>query len=631
MPKIKMTPVDHGPAPAGAAMFVKLMGMLVMTLALVGIIYMLLTFSWEEERTSWDYQPEDIRTNFDPIRTPEELEEYFNQKRKDWLEKNPIEMPGGLPTNPGNEPSGDSDGGVETPFGNEDPLPVPEDWTPTSGVDGRDIKRQQVEREKRLAEKIVAEPVFDLLDVSSEFLDFQPFADASRTRSMQEHAAYQGRQAPTNEQLGIKIMGNLPADLASKIAKDAWYWGESQEALDIYRMRGFRAEGRMYDLYEIAPEQPIVLPDGTKIERYYEGVVALLGPKVMPDEYPIEHRVVLFQCLTLPDGLKSYLSTRGHVAHDDKLVTDHVMVKLNGVFLRRWVYSREVKPFSTAAKKVKTQAHVPLLLSNDLAVSEMSKYELTDELLQQVRDALREDPVFLESEAGYYAMLAKANNPDDAIEVQDEIGYFDLSGEETGPRYRGQGVRVEGMIGDNYAPVILPPNISGLRRVFRALVLDDTANLESPKRYMVDMIEPPTGLEPRAIVNFNARYYRNVFETESSRSTIRPLLIVRRVKGIAEDDEGGEWIYALFGVIGVFILLSVLTFFIMSERKERAKFEERSLERSRERLQKRGGLKLKPLTDGKGSEPEPKPEKPSDEGSEPDEKSGDDKPDDAKE
>lgn len=616
MPKLKITPVDPGPAPAGAAMFVKLMGMVVMTLALVGIVYMLLTFSWEEERESWDWAPEDVRTNFEPIRTPEELKAYFDEKRKEWLEKNPIQMPDGLPDG-ANKPEGGTDGGVETPFGNDERVPAPDDWTPTGGLDGRELARQQIEREVGLANKIEVAPVFDILDESDEFLDFQPFADASRSKSMQEHAAYRGRQAPTYEQLGIKLLGKLPPDLKGS---NAWFWGESQEALDIYRLRPFAVEGRLYDLHEVAPEQAIVLPDGTKVDRYYEGVVALLSPKAMPGEYPIEHRVVMFQCLTLPDGMKDYLNTKGHVAHDDKLVTEHVMVKFNGVFLRRWVYSREVKPFSTAAKQVKTQAHVPLLLTADLAASDMPKYQLTDELLQQVRDALREDPMFLETEAAYYAMLAKANNPDDSIEVQSEIGYFDLSGEETGPRYRGQGVRVQGMIGDNYAPVILPPNISGLRRVFRALVLDDTANLESPKRYMVDMIEPPTGLEPRAIVDFEARYYRNVFETESTRSTIRPLLIVHRVKGIAEDDEGGEWIYALFGVVGVVVLLSVLTFFILSERKERSKFEERTLERSRDRLKKRGGLKLKPLAEGKGGEPEPKPDEDSK-----------DKPDDGKE
>lgn len=599
MPKVKLTPVDPGPAPSGSAMFVKLMGMVVMTLALVGIIYMLLTYSWEEERQSWDWAPDDIRTNFEPLRTPEELKAHFDAKRKEWLEQNPIALPDVLP-DPTTPTAPDPDE-IRNPFANDEALPPPDDWEPGSGRDGREIRREQTEREVALAQRIETEPLFDLLKLTQNFLDFQQFDDVTRTKTMQEHAAYQGRQSPTYEQLGIKVMRELPATLNGS---DAWLWGESQQAADIYRLRPFAVQGRLYDLYEIAPAEPIVLPDGSRAERYYEGVLALLSPRAMPGEHPIEHRVVLFQTLNVPEALKAYLNDKGRVSHDDKLVTEHVMVKLNGVYLRRWVYSREVHPFSTAAKKVRTQAHLPLLLTNDLAPSDMPKYELTDELLQQVRDALREDPTFLETEAAYYAMLARANDPQDQIEVQPEIGYFDLSGEETGPRYRGQGVRVQGMIGDNYAPVILPPNVSGLRRVFRALVLDDTANLESPKRYMVDMIEPPTGLEPRAIVDFEARYYRNIFETDSTRSTIRPLLIVRRVKGIAEDGEGGEWVYALFGVIGVFILLGVLTFFIMSERRERAKFEERTLERSRERLTKRGGLKLKPLPEKNEAPPD---------------------------
>lgn len=598
-------------------MFVKLMSLLVMSAALIGVIYMLLNYSWQDQRQSWDWEPEKIRTNFDPLLTTEQIRELFEKKRQEWFTKNPINQ---IPVETGeqedprkvNQPAGNR---VATPFGNDDsPAPPPPDpYSP--GVDQREEVRRDADHELKLAEKLTLPPVFELLDETQNLLDFIPFEDGSREKTMNEFAAYRGRQAPTNELLALQILRKLPApggsghaEYAAKVDAQGWYFGKSQQALEVYRGRGFAAEGRLFDLYEIRPEKPIVLQDGAKIEVYYEGVVALLGPGLGRNEHQIEQRTVLFQSLSLPEALKPFLNTAGAVSHDDKLVTEHVMVKLSGAFLRRWIYSREVKPYSTKAKQVLTQDHLPLLLTADLAVSEVSKYELTDELLQQVRDAMREDPVFLETEAAYYAMLARANAPDDQVEVVPEIGYFDLAGAETGPRYRGQGIHVDGMIGDDYAPVILPPNISGLRRVFRALVLHDTANLESPKRYLVDMIEPPTGLEPRALIAMDARYYRNVFETTSSSSTIRPLLIVKRVRGLRDETGGSDWIYGLLGMIGILVLMSVLTWFILSERRERARFEASTLELSRNRLKKQGGLKLKPLPGAKGGEPETKPE-----------------------
>lgn len=616
MAKLSLKVAEPGRMPSSSAMFVKLMSLLVMSAALVGVIYMLLNYSWQDQRKSWDWEPEKIRTNFDPLLTTEQIRELFEKKRQEWFTRNPINQ---IPIETAeqddprkaNQPATNR---VASPFGNDDSASPPPDPYST-GTDQREEVKRDAEHELRLAENLALQPVFELLDETQNLLDFVPFEDASREKTMNEFAAYRGRQAPTNELLALQILRKLPApgsagyaDLAARIDRQGWYFGKSQQVLEVYRGRGFAAEGRLFDLYEVRPEKPIVLQDGARVEAYFEGVIALLGPGLGRNEHKIEQRTVLFQTLTLPEALKPYINTTGAVSHEDKLVSEHVMVKLSGPFLRRWVYSREVKPYSTRAKQVLTQDHLPLLLTADLAASEMPKYELSDELLQQVRDAMREDPVFLESEAAYYAMLAKANAPDDQVEVVPEIGYFDLAGAETGPRYRGQGIHVDGMIGDDYAPVILPPNISGLRRVFRALVLHDTANLESPKRYLVDMIEPPSGLEPRALIAMEARYYRNVFETTSTSSTIRPLLIVKRVRGLRDEAGGSDWIYGLLGMIGIVLLMSVLTWFILSERRERARFEASTLELSRSRLKKQGGLKLKPLPGAKGGEPEAKPE-----------------------
>ena len=624
MAKMKIQSNEQGPAPSGAAMFVKLLGLLVMGAALMGVISMLLTYSWEDKRETWEWEPEDIRTNFAPLMTSEQIQKLFEAKRREWMGSNPINnIPEGVEGQ--DDPRNANTAGNRSaplPFGNDggdtgsepDPLPPPDSFQPIGGKDQRQESRLDDARELKLTELLTQEKQFELLDETQNLLDWVEFRDASREQSMNEFTVYQGRQAPTNEQLALQILKKLPSPndpqyeaFRKRIEEKGWYWGNSQPAIEKYRGHVFEVEGRLFDLYAITPDEPIVLQDGTKIETYYEGVVAMLGKGMARGDHPIEQRIIEFQSLTLPEALEPYVNSSGHLSHDDKLVTEPVMVKFTGAYLRKWIYSREIAPYSTAAKKITSQDHAPLLLTPDLQQSATEPYQLTDELLQQVQDALRDDPVFLETEAAYYAMLAKANHPDDEIELAENIGYFDLAGEETGPRYRGQGIRVVGMVGDNYAPVMLPPNISGLRRVFRTLVLDDTANLESPKRYMVDMIEPPTGLEPRALVDFEARYYRNVFETESASSTVRPLLIVRRVKGLRDDAEGGEWIYALLGVGGILLLMAVLTWFILSERRERARFEASTLELSRNRVQKKGGLKLKPLPDGKGNAPDPKP------------------------
>lgn len=605
MPKIALNPIDNTPAPTGGAMFVRVATMAVMTISMLGTIWMLLTFAGTGEKQSWQWEPDRIRTNFHPLLTTAQIEERFRKLREEWMTKSGhVDLPKGAeqapPANKATKPE------IPDPFGGGpdsggEPGPVTPELPPGARLQSVE-RRLNEERELELATQLKRELVFRLIDETTSLLDFVPFDDVARDRAMNEFTAYRGRQAQTYELLAAQIMRKLPAGGAAgyeafraRLESGHYYWGVGQPAVDTYRGRAFEAEGRLFDLYAVKPDPALVMQDGTRVEVYYEGVVALLAPGVGRGEHPIEHRVVLFQTLTLPESLRPFLNESGKVAHDDKLASEAVMVKLSGAYLRRWVYSREVAPFSTEAKRVYTQAHLPLLLTADLARSERSAYELSNELLMQVRDEPRGDPEYLETEGAYYAMLAKANAPDDAFEPVPEIGYFDLAGAETGPKYRSQGIRVVGMIGDEYVPVILPPNISGLRRVFRTLVVHDTSDVTSPKRYLVDMIEPPTGLEPRAIIDFRARYYRNVYEADSTSSAVRPLLIVRRVSGITEGTSDDALIWAAIGGGGAFLLLSVLTWLILSERRERAKFESTMMEQSRERLKKRGGLKLKPL------------------------------------
>lgn len=606
MPKLTFQPVDRSPPPSGTALYVKLAGMVLLVISLTATMYLLLRYSYSgTEKEDWQVNAERVRTNFHPVYTTEEIQKRWEEKRKElYGAAGAAVLPGAgnAPVNKPREP--------DLPFGNDDATPPPDSSGEVGGT-RQSIERARDEaREMQLAkEQLKKPPVFNLADETQHFLDWVPLEDANREKSANEHAARKGRQAPASERLALQLLRKLPTpEFSARVHEGVYFWGQGQEAADAYRGRAFRASGRLFDLYEVKLDEPVVLADGTSIASYYEGAIALLDKGIARNEHAMEHRVVLFQALKLPAGLEGKLAPVDGVSHEDKLVSEHIMLEVSGAYLRRWVYSRPVKPYH-GARKVVTQAHAPLLLAAEMKESESRGYEVTDELLQQVRDSLREDPRFLETEGAYYALLAAANRGDE-LEVIDKIGYFDLAGEETGPRYRGQGVAVEGMIGDEYVPIILPPNISGLRRVFRAYVVHDLVNIESEKRLLVDMIEPPTGLEPRAPVRFDARYYRNVFETDSTASRVRPLLIVKNIHPYTRPRGENDLLYIAVGLGAVFLVVGVLLWFVMADRRERRAFEASQLELSRKRLDKRGGLKLKPLPDAKGGPPTAEAEPP---------------------
>lgn len=592
MAKLTYRPIDNRPVASAGAMALRIFGLIVVTLALLGMVYLMLQFSYEDEKAPWGFEHSRIRTNFHPLYTSEEINERMKQKQQAWEDEHGVIMPD--PGDLEDVPRRPAETEPALPFGRDEEQPEPE--RPFSGT------RQSVEAQRdeavdlEIAKRQLTKPrVFVPADESQHFVDWVPLRDADREQTANEFAANNGRQADVYERLALQVLNKLPSpDYAERVHHGAYFWGKGQGAADTYRGYGFAVEGRLFDLFEQTPDAPVILRDGTSFERWYVGAVALLDQGVARNEFPIEHRVVLFMAPALPAELLPFVGDADGVSHEDRLASEHVMVSLTGAYLRRWMYSREVKPYSDPARKVVTQAHAPLLLSVDVALSSRERYALTDEMLQQVRDSMREAPRFLETEGAYYAILAQANEPDDHIEPVPEISYFDLAGRETGPRYRGEGVRIDGMIGQNYEPVILPPNISGVRRVFRAFVVDDRVDMASEKRYLLDMIDPPSGLEPLAMVRFNARYYRNVYEMADARSHVRPLLIVKRAAPYARDDSG-NWVFALFGILGVVGLLVVLSLFVLSDRRERKAFEQNQIDLARKRLEKRGGLKLKPL------------------------------------
>lgn len=595
-------------------MTMKVFRLMVAALLLSGIMYILTEYSnsGSHERKEWEFSPAQMRLNFEPIRTPEQDKRLLQEALDRELAK------AGLPVVPG-RPSA-----VLPPAGNDGAAPPPANGgksdTPDSptAVDQRELWAERDTRDLKMARDQLQKPrVFEPARESEFIPDFTDFQDADRAQCMGEFEANRGLQAPTHERMALEVLHKLPGitDFAARIHPDGYFFAPGRAAIEFYRGRGFAVEGRLFDLREIKADPPHVLNNGAKINSYYEGIIALVGKGQTAEEQPVEHRVVLFQSLALPTDLLPYVNTTGAISQADKLATENVSVKLTGAFLRRWIYSREVTPFSTPGKRVYSQAHAPLLMTADVRKAEIAPVTPTDPMLQQITDDQRQDPSFVATEAGYYALLNQVNNPDDAPPAVENIGYFDLVGSgETGPRYRGQGVHVNGMIGDDYAPVILPPNVSGARRVFRAYLLGETINIYTPKRYLIDMIEPPKGLEPRALVSVTARYYRNVFEAEDKESIIRPLLVIRKIDPRTPPDEGTDWVAVCIAIGGFFVVIALAGWFLFGDRRERRNFEATSMEAARRRLEKRGGLKLKPLPGhdnarDPGGQPPPAPPK----------------------
>lgn len=577
--------------------------------ALGGMVMIFWAYGKTNKPATWDWEYRDVRRNFMPIYSTEENDRRFREE----LEKSTdaFRFEG---EKPANKPPAGNEGPRLPGDTGEVPKETPDAPPPGDPVVERDAREVKLTAELTLGPWVRIEDEIASIPTYTQLQDWRP---QFRSQLKSEFDANKGRQAPPYEQLSLQILRKVPApgkperdSYEAKLEKGKFWFGVGKEAVNFYRGRVFEAEGRLFDIYEVKLDPPAVLSDGTKFDHYFEAVVAFLREGKGHTEVPIVQQQVLVNLLECPEALKPYLNSKGAVSQEDALSQQEIYVKFSGVYLRNFIYNRPVSPFHAEGKPVLCQSFLPLLLSSDLELSKREGYALSDALLQQVRDSTSDDINFVQDEAAYYATLAQANRKDDKLKVVPEINYFDLANLETGPKYRGQGIHVYGMLGDNYAPVILPPNISGLRRVYRVYVAASVIDLNTPNRWLVDMIDLPKGLEARVAVKFDGRYYRNVFETQNSNSLIRPLLVVHHVERHFTSDTSQDWIFALAIIAGAVIMFGGFVWFLLSDRRAANRFEQQNMARLRERVEKQGSLKLKPLPGSTPRPPESKQEAP---------------------
>lgn len=610
LPVLKPKVFHTRPAPQTfQQMLAKLMFLGMAAFALGGLVMIFSSYSRSGAKEQWEWEHRDIRKNFMPIYSVEENERRFKEE----FDKTSKDI-GFESTTPQPPPSNRSQ--PRLPGETTPPVEPPKEEAPLPG----DPAAEREAREVKLLSQLTLGRWITVEDEVAQIPTFTPFQDwrpQFRSHLKSEWDANKGRQAPPYEQLALRLLRRIPvqnsegrAAYDAKLEKGKFWFGVGKEAVNAYRGRVFEVEGRLFDLYEVKLDPPAVLADGSTCSSYFEAVIAFLRGGNGLDELPITQQQVLVQFLQCPQGLKPFINTKASVSQEDELCKQAVFVRCTGVHLRNFIYNRPVAPFHEAEKPVLSQALLPLILSGDIEPIKRDGYQLTDELLQQVRDSTREDISYVQDEAAYYATLAQAANPADKPKVVPEIAYFDLANAENGPKYRGQGVHVYGMLGDNYAPVVLPPNISGQRRVFRCFVAGSLTDLQTPNRWLVDMVDLPPGLEARAPVVFDGRYYRNVFETQDNKSVIRPLLVVHHVERHYTTDRSQDWIFAVVLIAGALVMFIGLAWFLFSDRRAMNRFEQQNMARLRERIEKQGGLKLKPLPGAKEAAPPAAEDKP---------------------
>lgn len=86
--------------------------------------------------------------------------------------------------------------------------------------------------------------------------------------------------------------------------------------------------------------------------------------------------------------------------------------------------------------------------------------------------------------------------------------------------------------------------------------------------------------------------------------------MVHHVERHFTSDTSQDWIFALAIIAGAVIMFGGFVWFLLSDRRAANRFEQQNMARLRERVEKQGSLKLKPLPGSTPRPPESKQEAP---------------------
>ena len=402
-----------------------------------------------------------------------------------------------------------------------------------------------------------------------------------------------------------------PESIAAADNGTAWIAATYGEAVNALRGKVFTIEGVLWSLRE-QPLRREVVYKGQKTSTAYYGIVAYLRRGIGPEPAWVND-CAAFTVFELPDSLKKHALKPGQTPHqDDSLSAGTVAVRMTGAWFRRIAYYEQVAELEVVHESAKdepfkgkyfTEGYMPWLVGQ---VAQETKADFAwlksarDIVTQYTEDTPATDTDNLYrnrfDEAGYYLSLYLLRNPGaDSNQEVTELNLRRLQEPFHRAKYRGARVKVKGTMWSGYQPVIMPPNISGLRSVWRVYVLDALQKSEEDEMHMwfVDTLEPPMEMRGKAQVMLEGQYYRSqIYWAKIRQETVpvtRPVVVTKKlepldIKQIASETPGID--VTVVGIVicsiaGVLVVLFVLG---QMERRNTAKFEEETLATVRTRM-----------------------------------------------
>jgi hypothetical protein len=387
----------------------------------------------------------------------------------------------------------------------------------------------------------------------------------------------------------------------------AFAWFDQPETVTAARGRVFTVEGVLWLLRELPLADPVDC-GGKKLTKCYQGIVALIRAG-LPYERRLVHDCVSFTALELPPELSALaLRPDQPAANKDELAKGTVTVKLTGAWFRRIAFREPadnemveyVAPKDDGSRSLPkniertfdTEAFMPWLVTRSIAKTDAAPRiaAAVREIVNQYAESTEPRP-FSEKdrfdEAGYYALLAEVRRNDGLLQTlpKADLTLRMLGTQELRDQYRSGHVGLNGILLDTYFPLMLTPNISGLRSIYRTFVADARVKNEvsTEAQWYVDVIEPPTAFRGSPIISVDGLYYRSQIFTAQHKGQVKtfvyPMVLARSIlperpasaKLEASTVDGATVLWITVGSAAVVICLLVLLSWW--DKKNRGKLE----------------------------------------------------------
>lgn len=419
----------------------------------------------------------------------------------------------------------------------------------------------------------------------------------------------------TNAMRAVSAM--TPQQIRDASNGSAYFSSINPPVVEAYRGRVYAAAGRLFALWK----QPMDgLGEGAGTLWY--GVLARIRPGAAVEgqakwEEDWVHESIAFCTTDLhPDLMKYALEPTAQLSVDDALAREAVFVGLHGVYLRR-VYFREflqevavtlppeqrgADGKANATRSFQSEALMPLLLTTSVVSVEGSVAPADAKPIDVVASfSERLKPVDPEKkdrfdEAGYYLLLDALNNPAHPLQQNPPtlLNFRKLIEPAMREAYRGGRIQMKGILLDEYFPLLLPPNVSGRRMVYRTFVGDGTrrSDVSTALLWYIDTLEPPVDFAGSPVVNIEGLYYKSqdliVNENGKTLEVHWPVVLTTKIlpAGAFAQAENTEANMLLVWITtaGVALIILALIWITRRDRRQQQRFEQASIQRARSAL-----------------------------------------------